>query len=253
MQCEEWKPEKREPLGKWETVSSSMDSRAVVQIVGLQTWALERQKRDEIRFGLKEGQAAGAASSAGRPPPYSQAPFWPICPSLVIACFVTGRAKDACFPRRWLGNGQQGTARWPTTTPVLTPGRAPSRFIVHAAQTSAHRHKQKQGRPAIPALSDSSLHQDSKTALRLNFLLQTQSHHPVQRPRHPLSRWLAYWLPRSRPRIFLPSLPCTCAVRTYCSPIVGSPSMGQLPPRRSSNRPRVVSNPSPRTAPAQEA
>lgn len=166
-----------------------------------------RQRRDEIRFGLKEGQAAGAASSAGRPPHISG----PILANLPIfgstwpACFVTGRAKDACFPPRWLGNGQQPGRHRPMadddaradSPPLRVPSR--SRDTLHRPG-SAHRHKQKQGHPAIPALSDSSLHQDSKNrncASTFYCRLSPTTWHPVCIHSQRLPRLLASQIPSS--------------------------------------------------------
>lgn len=189
-----------------------------------------RQRRDEIRFGLKEGQAAGAASSAGRPPHISG----PILANLPIfgstwpACFVTGRAKDACFPPRWLGNGQQGTARWPTTTPVLTARlsgshRAPgTRCTDWAAPTGTSKSRDI---PPSRRCQTRPFTKIQKTAIAPRLFIADSVPPPGIPFAFIFSGSRACWLLRYHRPIFLPSAPCTCAVQTHCSPIGGSLSL----------------------------
>lgn len=136
-------------------------------------------------------------------PPHISGPILanlPIFGSTWPACFVTGRAKDACFLPRWLGNGQQGTARWPTTTPVLTgrltgSHRAPgTRCTDRPAPTGTSKSRDI---PPSRRCQTRPFTKIQKTALRLNFLLQThQSHHLASRLH---SQWLLRLLAFQRP------------------------------------------------------
>lgn len=132
------------------------------------------------------------------------------------------------------------------------PHRVPSRSrdTLHRP-ASAHRHKQKQGYPAIPALSDSSLHQDSKNRIAPELFAADSS---VPPPGIPFAFSVApapVGFPETVLRSFCLLLPCTCtctcAVRTHCSPIGGSlslhgttPSPKFLPPPSRRLQPTVT-------------
>lgn len=136
------------------------------------------------------------------------------------------------------------------------PHRVPSRSrdTLHRP-ASAHRHKQKQGHPAIPALSDSSLHQDSKNRIAPELFAADSS---VPPPGIPFAFSVApapVGFPETVLRSFCLLLPAPAPAPALCGRIARrlearSPSMGRLPPQSSSHHPRVVSNPPLPTAPA---